>query len=100
LEDDEIAKAIDAPDLDSAEIHVEMLQHRQMIEWQRLRDADEPAWRQKQAERDRQWRLEDQTTAAAAFRRERYKGWAIAAWTLFAAAATWLIALATLSQGK
>lgn len=45
-----------------------MLQHREIIAAQEKRDKDEREWQEKQAERDRQWRIEDREDIERRFR--------------------------------
>ena len=73
--------------------HLDMQLIQEQREWQRLRDKDDRDWRDRQAERDRQWRKEDQEAAQKEMQAQRYKGWAIAAWTLAASLITWLISI-------
>ena len=69
---------------------------KERVQWQIERDKEDREWRERQSARERQWRTEDRKDAEKAFQRERYKGWAIALWTLIASMSTWFIAFATL----
>lgn len=68
--------------------HAEMALHDSVREFHKQCIEDDRKWRESMAEREHRWRTEDKKS-------ERLKMWAVALWTLFAAAAGWVLALAT-----
>lgn len=77
--------------------HQEMLLSEKAIELQRAEQAADRAWRDAQAERDHQWRLDErnatETLRKDAMRRERFRRLSVALWTLFTTSVGWWLAI-------